>query len=62
VLRALDSAVKQRPAIDFASACAIGYFAKIPSIRLNAFSAAAYGVVPPCTMSVQPVPQTCAPQ
>ena len=40
--------------------CAIGYFAKISSTRLNAFSAAAWGVNPPCMISAQAAPQTCS--
>jgi hypothetical protein len=38
----------------------IGYCANISSTRSNAFSAAVCGVIPPCIMSVQPVPQTCS--
>jgi hypothetical protein len=40
--------------------CAIGYFANISSTRLNAFSAAARGVIPPIMMSAQPTAQTCS--
>jgi hypothetical protein len=39
---------------------AIGYFAKISSIRLNAFSAAACGATPPMAISAQPVGKTCS--
>jgi hypothetical protein len=39
---------------------AIRYFAKISSTRLNAFSAAACGVIPPVMMSAQPTAQTCS--
>ena len=39
---------------------AIGYFEKISSTRLKAFSAAACGAIPPCMMSVQPTLQTCS--
>ena len=38
----------------------IGYFAKISSTRLNAFSAAACGAMWPCMMSVQATLQTCS--
>ena len=41
-------------------AWAMGYFAKISSTRLNAFSAAASGVMPPWMMSIQPCIQTCS--
>jgi hypothetical protein len=40
--------------------CAMGYFAKISSTRLNAISAATCGASPPCIMSVQPKLQTCS--
>ena len=54
-----------RPNVGAASAipaqpCAIGYFAKISSTRLNAFSAAACGVIPPVMMSAQATAQTCS--
>jgi len=39
---------------------AIGYLAKISSIRLNAFSAAACGVMPPWMISIQPWLQVCS--
>src|ERR1700758_2543788 len=39
--------------------CAIGYFAKISSTRLNAFSTAACGVRPPLMTSAQAVGHTC---
>jgi hypothetical protein len=38
----------------------IGYFAKISSTRLKAFSAAACGAIPPVMMSAQPIGQTCS--
>ena len=53
--------LSDRPALhDVAQPCAIGYFAKISSTRLNAFSAAAWGVIPPIMMSAQPTAQTCS--
>src|SRR5687767_5992492 len=39
---------------------AIGYLAKMSSIRLRAFSAAAFGVMPPMMMSVLATPQVCS--
>src|SRR5438874_7613184 len=39
---------------------AIGYFEKISSARLNAFSAASAGFIPPWMMSAQAVGQTCS--
>src|ERR1700756_2454564 len=46
--------------IPFAQPCAIGYFAKISSTRLNVLSAAACGVIPPEMMSAQATAQTCS--
>ena len=43
-----------------AQACGIGYFAKISSIRLKAFSAAACGAIPSFMMSTQPTLHTCS--
>src|SRR5262252_8944495 len=43
-----------------AQACVIGYFEKISSTRLNAFSAAACGAIPSFMMSTQPTAQTCS--
>jgi hypothetical protein len=51
---------RARLAGDLPQAWAIGYFAKMSSIRLNAFSAAACGVIPPCMMLAHAVPQTCS--
>src|SRR5580704_1579192 len=39
--------------------CTIGYFAKISSTRLNAFSTAACGVRPPLMTSAQAIGHTC---
>jgi hypothetical protein len=50
--------VAQRPIS--LQAWAMGYFAKISSTRLNAFSAAASGVMPLWMMSIQPCIQTCS--
>jgi uncharacterized protein DUF1348 len=44
----------------YAQASSILCFAKISSTRLNAFSAAASGAIPPVMISVQPVLQTCS--
>ena len=41
------------------SVCTIGYFAKISSTRLDAFSTAACGVMPPLMTSAQAVGHTC---
>ena len=38
----------------------MGYFAKISSIRLNAFSAAACGAIPSFMISIQAALQTCS--
>ena len=38
----------------------IGYFAKISPTRLNAFSVAACGVMPPWMMSIQPAINVCS--
>ena len=44
----------RRALYDPSQLCAIGYFAKISSTRLNAFSAAACGVAPSFMISAQP--------
>ena len=50
----------RRALYDPSQLCAIGYFAKISSTRLNAFSAAACGVAPSFMISAQPACQTCS--
>jgi hypothetical protein len=58
--RSTERRVRVTTFISSPQACSIGYFAKISSIRLNALSAAASGVIPFWMMSIQPWLQTCS--